>query len=293
MDTSLLNVQPSSFHARSNSLPSRKHPLTSPIDENLNRLSEKGNLQGLKNLKQMENQLNKDVETGAVISTLKQVEAVTISVLESVMSFISGPEAESKSSPWSLFSKLMHQKKVTCVEEEQKTNEIANAEATLRSLIKCGSVKNVENVQKELENSEMNIQDPDEGLESLFRRLIKVTSNCSQHPQLLKSNYEREKANYQNKLRQKLLSFHFRRDNDYRSFKHPHRLVTTLAVIAFPLTSEADVHLSRLASSKSASKSSLLILKLSGHQDLHNCIEKLLQLPFTDQQILSQEQQRK
>ncbi|KAE8689218.1 putative Eukaryotic translation initiation factor 3 subunit A [Hibiscus syriacus] len=37
MATSHLNVQPS-FHARSNSLPSRKHPITSQIDENLNRL---------------------------------------------------------------------------------------------------------------------------------------------------------------------------------------------------------------------------------------------------------------
>ncbi|KAA3465475.1 carrier [Gossypium australe] len=37
MAASPLNVQPS-FHARSNSLPSRQHPITSQIDENLNRL---------------------------------------------------------------------------------------------------------------------------------------------------------------------------------------------------------------------------------------------------------------
>ncbi|KAE8709955.1 putative Eukaryotic translation initiation factor 3 subunit A [Hibiscus syriacus] len=89
----------------------------------------------LKNLKHMENQLSKDSETGSVISTLKQVEAVTINVLESLLSFISGPEAESKSSP-------------------------------------C--MKHVENVQKKLENSEMCIQDLDKGLECLFRRLIKA-----------------------------------------------------------------------------------------------------------------------
>ncbi|KAE8709956.1 putative Eukaryotic translation initiation factor 3 subunit A [Hibiscus syriacus] len=278
MATTPLNVQPS-FHARSNSLPSRQHPLTSQIDDNLNRLSasqsastsssiehqlnclqdlydsvdmllqlplsqqalaqeqqrklaeqildgslmlldvcgiardalsqtkectqdlqsvlcrrrgvegltnevrkyitsrkavRKAISKALKNLKHMENKLSKDGETGAMISTLKQVEAVTISVLESFLSFISGPEAESKSSPWSLVSKLMHQRKVTCEEEEQKADEIADAEATLRSSIKCGSMKNVENVQNELENSEMCIQDLDEGLESLFRRLIKA-----------------------------------------------------------------------------------------------------------------------
>ncbi|XVE67278.1 hypothetical protein DITRI_Ditri08aG0147800 [Diplodiscus trichospermus] len=132
----------------------------------------------LKNLKHKENKLstssfNKDGDNGTVVSILREVEAVTISVLESLLSFISGPDAESKLSRWSLVSKLMHQKRVMC-EEEEKTNEIANAEAALRSLIKSGNMKNVENVQKELQNSELCIQDLEEGVESLFRRLIKA-----------------------------------------------------------------------------------------------------------------------
>ncbi|KAK8607089.1 hypothetical protein V6N13_052836 [Hibiscus sabdariffa] len=279
MATSPLNVQPS-FHARSNSLPSRQHPITSQIDENMNRLRasqsastssslvrhqlnylqdlydsvdmllqlplaqqslaqeqqrklveqlldgslmlldacgtakdalsqtkectqelqsilrrrrgavglanevrkyltsrkavRKAICKALKNLKHMENKISKDGETGAMTSTLKQVEAVTISFLESLLSFISGPEAESKSSPWSLVSKLMHQKKATCEEEEHKTNEIANAETTLRYFVKSGSMKHAENMQNVLENSEMCIQDLDEGLESFFRKLIKA-----------------------------------------------------------------------------------------------------------------------
>ncbi|KAK8582584.1 hypothetical protein V6N13_069358 [Hibiscus sabdariffa] len=282
MATSPLNVQPS-FHARSNSLPSRQHPITSQIDENVNRLmasqsastsssigdklnclqdlydyvdmllrlpltqqalaqeqqrkmvdelldgslllldvcgtakdallqtkectqelqsilcrrkgieglanevrkyftskkaARKTICKALKNLRHMENKLStssscKDGETGAMISTLKQVEAVTISVLESLLSFISGPVTDLNSSRWSLVSKLMRQKRVMCKEEE-KTNEIANAEAALRSMIKPGNMKNVENVQNELQNSEMCIQDLEEGLESFFRRLIKA-----------------------------------------------------------------------------------------------------------------------
>ncbi|KAK8567907.1 hypothetical protein V6N13_105852 [Hibiscus sabdariffa] len=282
MAVSPLNVQPS-FHARSNSLPSRQHPVASQIDENLNRFrasqsastsssigdklnclqdlyhyvdmflqlpltqqdvaqeqqrklveqlldgslvlldvcgaakdalqqtkectqelqsilrrrrgveglanevrkyvtsrkaARKAICKALKNLKHMENKLtssffSKDGETGAVINTLKQVEAVTTSVLESLLSFISGPEAESKTSRWSLVSKLMHQKRVMC-EEEQKAHEIANAEAALRSFVKSGNTKNVENVQNELQNSEMCIQDLEEGLESFYRRLIKA-----------------------------------------------------------------------------------------------------------------------
>ncbi|KAG4168593.1 hypothetical protein ERO13_A12G034632v2 [Gossypium hirsutum] len=71
----------------------------------------------LKNLKHIQNKLSTPGENGAVISVLRDVEAVTISVLESVLCFISGPEAESKSSRWPLVSKLMHQKKVTYEEE--------------------------------------------------------------------------------------------------------------------------------------------------------------------------------
>ncbi|TYI98291.1 hypothetical protein E1A91_D01G203600v1 [Gossypium mustelinum] len=94
-----------------------------------------------------------------------------MAVLQSLLSFISGPEASSR---WSLVSKLMHQKRVRCEEEEEKTNEIENAEATLRSFIKSGHVKHVENVQNELQNSELYIQDLEEGLESFFRHLIKA-----------------------------------------------------------------------------------------------------------------------
>ncbi|KAK5774733.1 uncharacterized protein LOC108478839 [Gossypium arboreum] len=71
----------------------------------------------LKNLKHIQNKLSTPGENGAVISILRDVEAITISVLESVLSFISGPAVESKSSRWPLVSKLMHQKKVMCEEE--------------------------------------------------------------------------------------------------------------------------------------------------------------------------------
>ncbi|MBA0634149.1 hypothetical protein Godav_025262, partial [Gossypium davidsonii] len=105
--------------------------------------------------------MSKDGETEAVITTLKQVVVATMGVLQSLLSFISQPQASSR---WSLVSKLMHQKRVRCEEEEEKTNEIANVEATLRSFIKSRNVKHVENVQNELQNSELCIQDLEEGL---------------------------------------------------------------------------------------------------------------------------------
>ncbi|TYG88609.1 hypothetical protein ES288_A12G035000v1 [Gossypium darwinii] len=235
------------YHARSNSLPSRQHPIVSQIDENLNRLRESQststsssighNLSGLQDLHEcvvvllqfpltqqalaqekqremVEELLDESLmlldvctiakdallqtkectqelqsilrrrrgaeglandtpgENGAVISVLRDVEAVTISVLESVLSFILGPEAESKSSRWPLVSKQMYQKKVMC-EEEQKANEILSAEATVCSCIKSKNMKHVDNVQKELQSLDLSIQDLEEGLETLSRRMIK------------------------------------------------------------------------------------------------------------------------
>ncbi|OMO72176.1 hypothetical protein COLO4_27791 [Corchorus olitorius] len=265
-----------SFHARSNSLPSRQHPITSQIDENLNRLRssqsastsssigqqlnglqdlheyvdmllqlplaqqalaqeqqrkcveelldgslvlldvcniakdalfqikectqelqsilrrrrgveglasevrkyltsrkavKKAICKALKNLKHLETKQNKD---GEVIGILREVEAVTCCVLESLLSFVSGPESVSKLGRWSLVSKLMHQKKVASEEDEENTNEIANVEATMRSFVKSENIKHVENLQNELQNSESCIQDLEEGLDSLFRRMIKT-----------------------------------------------------------------------------------------------------------------------
>ncbi|GMI88019.1 hypothetical protein like AT2G17080 [Hibiscus trionum] len=134
-------------------------------------------IKALKNLKQTKTKFNtcsnNGNENGAVISILREVEEVTIRELESFLSFISGLEAESKLSRWSLVSKLIHHKRVGS-EEDKKTNEIANADATLRSLIKSDNMKHIEYVQNQLRNSELCIQDLEEGLESLFKRLIKA-----------------------------------------------------------------------------------------------------------------------
>ncbi|KAG8501588.1 hypothetical protein CXB51_003916 [Gossypium anomalum] len=268
MAASPLNVQPS-FHARSNSLPSRQHPITSQIDENLNRLRasqsastssssigheltclqdlydyvdmllqlpltqqalaqeqqrksveqlldaslvlldvcgtakdallrtkectqelqsvlrrRRGGVEGrgdevtkyltskkevrkaiskaFKNLKHIDNKLmSKDGETGAMISTLKQVVAATMGVARGIEPVVTS-------------FKVHAPEKSKVRGRRRENNEIANAEAALRSFIKSGNVKHVENVQNELQNSELCIQDLEEGLESFFRRLIKA-----------------------------------------------------------------------------------------------------------------------
>ncbi|KAM1243660.1 hypothetical protein ACFX2G_035890 [Malus domestica] len=130
----------------------------------LNRAIQKAlkNLKGIKNRSTLSS-LNKDQETIDIVIKLRDVETVTIMVLESVLSFICGPK--SKPSSWSLVSKMMHLKKVAC-NEETEVNEFAEVDATLKT--------SKFHPQNQLENLESCIQDHEERLEGLFRQLIKT-----------------------------------------------------------------------------------------------------------------------
>ncbi|TXG65006.1 hypothetical protein EZV62_012000 [Acer yangbiense] len=89
-----------------------------------------------------------------------------------MLSLISGPKASSKSG-WSLVSKLIHSKRISCEEEDQETymNEFAKVDAALSNLTsKSDNIICVQNQLKELESS---IQDLEEGIECLSRHLIK------------------------------------------------------------------------------------------------------------------------
>ncbi|KAK8653450.1 hypothetical protein V6N13_127448 [Hibiscus sabdariffa] len=140
--------------------------------------AKKAILKALKNLKQKENkQSTASTETGSVVSLLREVQAVTVNVLQSLLAFTFGPEKESQMRLWSLVSKLLHKKRVNSEGQEQM-NEIEIADASLQSLATSRSdMKQIEKVQNELKLSESCIQDFEEGLEGLFRRMIKVRVN--------------------------------------------------------------------------------------------------------------------
>ncbi|CAL8121897.1 unnamed protein product [Prunus armeniaca] len=75
------------------------------------------------------------------------------------------------------------------------------------------------------------------------------------------------------------MAFHTR-SNSFTSRRHP-------------IVQEVDEHLCRLRSSDATSTSSTSIShKLIGLQDLHSCVDRLFQLPLT-QQALAQEQNEK
>ncbi|XP_004292291.1 PREDICTED: uncharacterized protein LOC101305139 [Fragaria vesca subsp. vesca] len=121
---------------------------------------------------------NKDNVAVALVSVLREVEAVSLTVFESLLSFISGSKGQSKMRGWSFVSKLMLNKKVACDEEKSEVNEFADVDTALSCLVgqetsKSDNISCSENVQSDLQQLESCSQDLEEGLECLFRRLIK------------------------------------------------------------------------------------------------------------------------
>lgn len=70
-------------------------------------------------------------DTEAVVRMLRGVERVTLSVVESLLSFISGPKMQSNS----MISKLFHTKREACEEGALQSNEFAKVDAALCTFI--------------------------------------------------------------------------------------------------------------------------------------------------------------
>ncbi|CAN1770835.1 hypothetical protein LINPERHAP1_LOCUS11719 [Linum perenne] len=117
-----------------------------------------------------------DSENVEAISMLREAESIVVEVLESLLSFIS--QSNSKSTSWSLVSKLMASKKN---EVSANTNEFAEVDACLKTSTSSEEIqahlKNLQPCIQDLENLQPCIQDLEEGVESLFRCLIKTRSS--------------------------------------------------------------------------------------------------------------------
>ncbi|GMP37330.1 hypothetical protein CsSME_00009059 [Camellia sinensis var. sinensis] len=123
----------------------------------------------LKDLKSIKNKStllpkDKDNETVVIFSMLKEVEAATLAVFESLLSYVG---VQSRQSGWSLVSKLIQHKSVSCQDEETNVNEFEKVDGAL----KAGKFDSIQNQLAKMESS---IQDIEDRLECLFRRLIKT-----------------------------------------------------------------------------------------------------------------------
>ncbi|KNA10383.1 hypothetical protein SOVF_144910 [Spinacia oleracea] len=108
------------------------------------------------------NAVDKTNESVAISSMLKDVQALTVDIFKSLLSYISG----SQKSNWS-FSKLVRQ---GSEKEAASISEFDVVDATLNQK------KNVNVDMSQLVKLESEIQEIDEVLESLFRHLIKTRS---------------------------------------------------------------------------------------------------------------------
>ncbi|KAM6541121.1 hypothetical protein CsatB_005568 [Cannabis sativa] len=121
--------------------------------------------------------LKKEEQTAEIVSILREVELITFSVFESMVSFVSESKS-SKANSWSLVSKVMKSRRVAC-EGVNECNEFASVDGALASLI-SKKIKKTDNkveeinAQNELQSVESCIQDLEQGVESLYRRLIKT-----------------------------------------------------------------------------------------------------------------------
>ncbi|CAL1398177.1 unnamed protein product [Linum trigynum] len=114
----------------------------------------------LKGMDSKKSTSSSNVET---ISTLKGVESAVVDVLECLLSFIS--QSTSKPTSWSFVSKL---KRVAAASSE---NEFTDVDASLKA------ARSSEEIQLHLKNLQPCIQDLEEGVECLFRRLIKTRAS--------------------------------------------------------------------------------------------------------------------
>ncbi|GMP32115.1 hypothetical protein CsSME_00006022 [Camellia sinensis var. sinensis] len=119
--------------------------------------------------------LELDQHISSLIKALREVVAASISILHSVLLFLSVPILKSKSTRWSLVSKLLQKGEVAC-ENQENVNELESVDVALHSLCRSDSNEGdkMQSAQNTLKSLEARIEDVENVLEYLFRRFVKA-----------------------------------------------------------------------------------------------------------------------
>ncbi|EEF38821.1 conserved hypothetical protein [Ricinus communis] len=140
-------------HLRSISLCSRSHPLISSIEEQLHKLK---------------------TPESSLIGCKKGAEEISLSLFESLLSFISQPKVKSRPLGWSIVSNILQAKRVLS-EGKTEANQVEKTDLELGVLKSSKDINSVQvhNVLTGLEALESSLQEIEE-LECVYRRLVKT-----------------------------------------------------------------------------------------------------------------------
>ncbi|XP_030527298.1 uncharacterized protein LOC115738727 [Rhodamnia argentea] len=117
---------------------------------------------------------NKGSPDEATLSILREAGEISLSVFQSLLRFFALASASSKPRGWSLVSKLLEAKRVSC-DGGEETNEVQGLDATVLSLRSSKDIINqIGDLSKRLDALELSIQEIEEDLECIFRRLVKL-----------------------------------------------------------------------------------------------------------------------
>ncbi|KAI3994563.1 hypothetical protein MKX01_028307 [Papaver californicum] len=118
-----------------------------------------------------------------VVRVLREVSSITILIFKSLLSFLtsSSPSSVNPISKWALVSKLLHQKGTLASNKEEQDdmidNEVESVDVALHSLsIRKNSIctKNLQVLQKRLNVLEEKMESLENGVECMFKCLIKT-----------------------------------------------------------------------------------------------------------------------
>ncbi|KAL5726320.1 hypothetical protein ACHQM5_009371 [Ranunculus cassubicifolius] len=127
-----------------------------------------------KAMKKNEDSIIQDESDVVILSVLKEVESITLSIFKSLLSRL-----QTRTTGWSLVSTFKQNKRVSCDGEEANIFELEKVDIALSTLVckkssKGTQVLNAENMQKTLKEVELSMQILDDKLECIYKSLIRT-----------------------------------------------------------------------------------------------------------------------
>ncbi|CAJ2646705.1 unnamed protein product [Trifolium pratense] len=174
------------YHVRSNSFPSESHPSSTRIEQELTKIktweatsTSVSITTGLSYLEDLYISLEDLLRIASTQKTIShhQGEKLVEELLDGsvkILDICVGSASKSKAAKWLKVAKMMH-KKVVCEEKFENSNELQCVEASLSALLREGSnVSKMQDAHEKIEALENAIEMIENGLESVFRRLVKT-----------------------------------------------------------------------------------------------------------------------